>query len=138
MSRTEMARNSARDQTKSNVASLKATEQTQRDLAMKLDRLAMDLSTISQRFDGSLAETEQTLESATERAEAVLTKALASIRLSVKEASSLPEQVSRFRLLALMLAALAGASISMLLLIVLLIWQPQIIQALWTASQAIR
>lgn len=138
MSRSETARSLAREQTQSSVASLKSTEESQRELAQKLDRLALDLSTISQRFDGSLAETEQTLETATKRAEKILATGLKSIREATAEASILPEQVERFRLMSLALAGLTGAVISILLLTGLLIWQPQLIQALWKMAHALR
>lgn len=138
MSRSEMARSLSREQTESNVASLRSTEESQRELAQKLDRLAMDLSTISQRFDGSLAETEQTLESATKRAEAILSSGLKAIRVATKEVAELPEQAERFRVASLVTAALTGALISTLLLIVLLIWQPQLLQALWKMAHALR
>ena len=138
MSRSETARSLAREQTQSSVASLKSTEESQRELAQKLDRLALDLSTISQRFDGSLAETEQTLETATKRAEKILSSGLKSIREATAEVSTLPQQVEKFRLVSLALVVATGALISTLLLIALLILRPQLIQMLWQMAHALR
>ena len=138
MSRIETARSLSREQTRSNVASLKSAEEAQRELAQKLDRLAMDLSTISQRFDGSLAETEQTLQTATDRAEKILSQGLKSIRSTTKEAAILPQQVEKFRLVSLALAGLTGALISMLLLIGLLILRPQLLNLLYNMGAPFR
>ena len=138
MSRTETARRSAQEQAEPHQERARSTAEAQAQLIDRLDRMALDLSTITQRFDGSLAETEQTLEAATVRAEKILSEGLKSIRSATQKASILPQQVERFRIASLALAAGTGALASMLFLIALLIWQPPLIQALWKMAHALR
>ena len=138
MTKTSMARDLSREQTESNLESARSTAESQRLLARNLDRAATDMSTITQEFRGSLLETEQTLETATKRAEAVLSSGVKEIRDLSAAAAMLPDQVDRFRIASIVVAMVAGATTWTLCLIALLILHPPLIQALWQASQALR
>lgn len=160
MSKIETAKRSANEHAAPLVERAKSTAEAQMLLIQRLDRLAEDqarlteehMTAASQMASGMNATAKKSaaaIQAAREEAEkslsqitSTLIRAESSLTAAEKAAKTVSRQIeaqaSRLRWTVIAVSAASGLTIGILLLIALLIWQPGLIQQLWTIAQAIR
>lgn len=167
MSRTETARLSANALTQPQQERARSTAEAQSQLIDRLDQLARDQSRLTEEqvasakdlaagmeasakrasasIESTRKEAEKSLSQITStliRAESSLTAVekagKASAGQAVKASRQIEAQANRLRWTVIAASAVFGLTTGILLLIALLVWQPGLIQQLWTIAQAIR
>lgn len=167
MSKIEMAQHSANERAAPLVDRAKSTAEAQMLLIQRLDRLAEDQARLTEEqmtaarqlasgmnatskkaasaIHSAQQEAEKSLSQITStliRAESTLTaveKAAKTVAGQVVAASrQIEAQATGLRWTVIVASGVSGLTIGILLLIGLLIWQPELIRQLWTIAQAIR
>ena len=163
MTKTEMARRSASEQAQPLQERARSTAEAQMQLIARLDQLAEDqtrlteeqrtaarqlaagLKSMSVQAVEGITKAQKEVETILTRSTATLIRAEEGVQTAEKAAKSaaaqavkasrqIEAQVSRLSWLAMAGAAACGLLIGMALLIGLLIWQPVLIQHLWTIA----
>ena len=167
MSKIETAKRSANEHAAPLAERAKSTAEAQMLLIQRLDRLAEDQARLTEEqmtaarqmasgmnviakkstaaIQAAHEEAEKSLSQITStliRAESSLTAVEKTAKAVAGQAAAASRQIeaqaSRLRLIVIAISAASGLTIGILLLIALLIWQPALIQRLWTIAQAIR
>ena len=163
MTKTEMARRSASEQAQPLQERARSTAEAQMQLIARLDQLAEDQTRLTEEQRTAARQLAAGLKSmsgqavewitkAQKEVETILTRSTATLiraeegvqtaekaaksaaAQAVKASRQIEAQVSRLSWLAMAGAAACGLLIGMALLIGLLIWQPVLIQHLWTIA----
>jgi septation ring formation regulator EzrA len=167
MSKIEMAKRSANERAAPLTERAKSTAEAQMLLIQRLDRLAEDqarlteeqmtaarqmaggMNATAKKAAGAIHSAQQEAEKSLSQITSTLIRAESSLTAvekaaktaagqAVKASRQVETQANRLRWTVIVMAAVFGLTIGILSLIALLIWQPGLIQQLWTIAQAIR
>ena len=152
MSRSEMAQDSAREQSAAVRSAIKTEAEHQRELHQLLEQIATDVTSLNEEhkatlqrlrrereaLTSSLDEAHKSMSEDLKKAQGAAAKTRQELRTAIEDVRPTVWRIQaasqRISVMTMLSAAVAGILLGVICTVALAIWQPQLIEAVWQAA----